>query len=84
MKSERNKKISEALKKIWKERRNQIMESRRIHKLTTFEKQSLGIKSHFESHPEHRIAVSQAQTKRWRKINNALTTCKKLGIDLDY
>lgn len=84
MKSERNKKISEALKKIWKERRNQIMESRQIHKLTTLEKQSLGIKSHFEAHPEHRTAISKAQKKRWRKINNALTICKKLGIDLDY
>lgn len=84
MKSERNKKISEALKKIWKERRNQIMESRQIHKLTTLEKQSLGIKSHFEAHPEHRTAISKAQKKRWRKINNALRICKELGIDLDY
>jgi PAB1-binding protein PBP1 len=77
-------KQSNAMKKIWKEKREQIMESRRIHKLTTLEKQSLGIKSHFEAHPEHRTAISKAQKKRWRKINNALRICKELGIDLDY
>ena len=42
------------------------MESRRIHKLTTFEKQSWN-KITFESHPEHRTAISKAQRKDGEK-----------------
>lgn len=81
MKSERNKKISEALKKTWKTKRNEMLSSRTTE---TLKKQGESIKKHFQEHPEHRQAISKAQTKRWRKINNALTICKKLGIDLEY
>lgn len=81
MKSERNRKISEALKKTWKTKRNKMMQNRTPE---MYKKQGENIKKHFIEHPEHKIAISKAQTKRWRKINNALTICKKLGIDLDY
>lgn len=82
MRSRRHINISNALKKVWRERRDEIMESRQKHKLETSEKASIAIKKHFLEHPEHRKAISLAQKKRWAKLKAAETYCKENNINL--
>lgn len=82
MRSSRQINISNALKKVWAERRDEIMESRQIHKLDSREKASIAIKKHFLDHPEHRTAISLAQKNRWAKLKAAEQYCKKANINL--
>lgn len=83
MRSKRQVNISNALKKVWRERRDEIMESRLIHKLDSSEKASIAIKKHFNNHPEHRQAISLAQKNRWARLKAAETYCKKANINLE-
>lgn len=82
MRSSRQINISNALKKVWAERRDEIMKSRQIHKLDRSEKASIAIKKHFLNHPEHRTAISLAQKNRWAKLKAAEQYCKKANINL--
>lgn len=82
MKSRKQINISKAIKKMWRERRDEIMESRQTHKLEASEKASIAIKKHFNNHPEHRKAISLAQKNRWAKLKAAETYCKENNINL--
>lgn len=83
MRSSRQINISNALKKVWAERRDEIMKSRQIHKIDSREKASIAIKKHFNNHPEHRQAISLAQKNKWIKIKRALDYCKQNNINLE-
>jgi len=83
MRSQRQVNISNALKKVWAERRDEIMESRLIHKLEASEKASIAIKKHYMNNVEHRLAISNAQKNKWIKIKRALDYCKQNNINLE-
>lgn len=83
MRSKRQVNISNALKKVWAERRDEIMKSRQIHKLDSREKASIAIKKHYLNNVEHRLAISDAQKNKWIKIKKALDYCKQNNINLE-
>ena len=81
MKNEPNQKLSLSLKKVWRERYDEIMKKRnQTHTLEKQEQQSQRIKLHFVEHPEHRVAISLAQKRKWAKYKKALNYCTNAGI----
>lgn len=75
-----NKKISKAMKKMWKNNREEIMEKRSLPEFKL--KQSKSIKKHFRTHPSHKKAISEAQKSKWAMYKKAVKYCKDNGIDL--
>jgi len=83
MRSQKQINISIALKKVWKERREELMEHRNNNKEQIKQLQHERIIEHFQKHPEHREAISLAQKQKWVKIGKALKYCKDNKINLD-
>lgn len=83
MKSEANQKRSESMKQVWLTKRKEMLNSRKLNKNKSKKLWSEKIKKHFKDHPEHRIAISNAQKKKWSQYKKALAYCKQAGIVLE-
>jgi len=83
MKSTKNQKISNALIKVWKNRREDMMQPRIKNQDVIRQQQSERIKQHYKEHPEHRTAISQAQKHKWQTYKKALAYCKNAGLNLE-
>lgn len=83
MKSEANQKRSESMKKVWLTRKEEMLNSRKLNKNKSKKLWSDKIKQHFVDHPEHRLALSNAQKKKWSQYKKALAYCKQAGIVLE-
>jgi hypothetical protein len=78
----KNEKMSESMKKTWETNRNAIMFKRNLVANETKQKLSANIKKHFLEHPEHKIAISNAQKTKWAKYKKAVEYCKNNNIEL--
>lgn len=83
MKSEANQKRSESMKQVWSRKREEILNSREIKTSESRKLWSEKIKKHFKDHPEHRLAISNAQKNKWSQYKKALAYCKQAGIVLE-
>jgi hypothetical protein len=83
MKSEANQKRSESMKQVWLTRKEEMLNSREIKTSESRKLWSDKIKQHFVDHPEHRLALSNAQKKKWSQYKKALAYCKQAGIVLE-
>ena len=83
MKSEANQKRSESMKQVWLNKREEMLSYQKSIPYSSKKLWSDKIKQHFVEHPEHRVAISNAQKSKWSKYKKALAYCKQAGISLD-
>lgn len=82
MNKESRQKLSESMKQVWAKKRDKILKARQQTKLEK-ELNSLKMKKHYQEHPEHKKAISIAQTKKWARLKAADEYCKKQNINLE-